>query len=199
MLVCFERLIILLFCGYLNHKVMISPNYNNEMGSRKTDKPYIGGEVYNVNISRLLQTFLLSILVVYNSYIHHYFFDSYEILLILTLCIGYWLRIYSFKVLGHMFTFGLGIREDHMLVTYGPYQYLIHPGYTGQYMVHYSYWALLLLEPGLLSYIFGFLIIYSLIMLKKRVTLEENMMLEKFKEDYIEYKRTRYRFIPYIF
>lgn len=32
--------------------------------------------------------------------------------------------------MGHLFTFEMSIREDHRLVTDGPYAWIRHPGYT---------------------------------------------------------------------
>ncbi|KAL4064182.1 hypothetical protein V8B97DRAFT_1988500 [Scleroderma yunnanense] len=43
---------------------------------------------------------------------------------------GSLLRVYCFRVLGQFFTFELSIREDHKLVTEGPYSIVRHPSYT---------------------------------------------------------------------
>ncbi|KAI6039159.1 hypothetical protein EDC04DRAFT_3090347 [Pisolithus marmoratus] len=44
---------------------------------------------------------------------------------------GSLLRRHCYRVLGRFFTFELSIREDHKLVTSGPYSIVRHPSYTG--------------------------------------------------------------------
>ena len=44
---------------------------------------------------------------------------------------GSLVRLHCFRVLGQFFTFELSIRENHKLVTSGPYSIVRHPAYTG--------------------------------------------------------------------
>ena len=44
------------------------------------------------------------------------------------------LRIWAMRTLGRFFTFQVTIRDSHVLVETGPYQYLMHPSYTGLVM-----------------------------------------------------------------
>ncbi|KAH7924997.1 hypothetical protein BV22DRAFT_1012119 [Leucogyrophana mollusca] len=44
---------------------------------------------------------------------------------------GSLLRSYCYHVLGRLFTFELSIRQQHKLVTSGPYSFVRHPSYTG--------------------------------------------------------------------
>jgi protein-S-isoprenylcysteine O-methyltransferase Ste14 len=201
MIVYLERLITLLLCSYLNYIVAVSPNLKNEMGALPTDKPFKGGEAKNVNLIRIILSLIMLPLVFYNSNQYLYFFSICEIVLICSLIGGYLLRITCFKQLGLLFTFGLGIREDHKLVTTGPYKYLIHPSYTGQLLVHYSYWALLFLGHDfvILNTAFYLLVLYSFYTVLHRIRLEEQMMRRYFGKAYDKYVSKRYRFIPYIF
>lgn len=41
------------------------------------------------------------------------------------------LRLWCFRTLKNLFTFEVGIRENHRLVTSGPYGFVRHPAYTG--------------------------------------------------------------------
>jgi len=199
MLVHIYRLFVLFVCGYLNHKVIISPNHQSEMGTKEGDQPFEGGEAGKHNIVRICQTSIMLLLSVYNANHYLYFLNYTEILLVLVLVLGYIMRIKCFSQLGHMFTFGLGIRKDHQLIKTGMYTYLVHPSYTAQFMVHYSYWALLLLGSNLLfNVMFVLLILYSLYMLRYRTRLEEQMMMKRFGKEYKEYMSSRYRFIPYL-
>jgi protein-S-isoprenylcysteine O-methyltransferase Ste14 len=64
------------------------------------------------------------------------------------LCIlGALLRLWSYRTLGRFFTFQLSIREDHRLVTHGPYAYVRHPGYSAIILVFFG-GALVLFSPG---------------------------------------------------
>ncbi|KAI0826925.1 hypothetical protein BC628DRAFT_1319269 [Trametes gibbosa] len=45
------------------------------------------------------------------------------------------LRLACYRTLGKHFTFEVTIREDHRLVTNGPYSFVRHPSYTGMVMV----------------------------------------------------------------
>ena len=61
------------------------------------------------------------------------------------------LRLACYKTLGSLFTFELTLREDHRLVTSGPYAFVRHPSYSGvvlgvvgTLLVHFgpaSWWA----------------------------------------------------------
>ncbi|KAF8629241.1 hypothetical protein AX17_005820 [Amanita inopinata Kibby_2008] len=45
--------------------------------------------------------------------------------------LGGYIRYKCYKEMGKMFTFEMSIRQDHQLVTSGPYGVVRHPGYTG--------------------------------------------------------------------
>jgi protein-S-isoprenylcysteine O-methyltransferase Ste14 len=45
-------------------------------------------------------------------------------------CVGAYLRSVCFHYLGRQFTFQLSIREDHRLITHGPYAIVRHPAYA---------------------------------------------------------------------
>ncbi|KIJ60134.1 hypothetical protein HYDPIDRAFT_99330 [Hydnomerulius pinastri MD-312] len=44
------------------------------------------------------------------------------------------IRLWCYRTLGRFFTFQLSIREDHSIITTGPYSYVRHPSYTGLLM-----------------------------------------------------------------
>jgi protein-S-isoprenylcysteine O-methyltransferase Ste14 len=95
--------------------------------------------------------------------------------------------------LGNLFTFVVGIRQDHELIVSGPYAQLLHPSYTGKLMlitgviIYMGMWSnLLLLIP-----VIGFL--------AKRVQNEEKVLEETFGEKFKMRKAKIKRFIPGIF
>ena len=49
--------------------------------------------------------------------------------LVILLC-GASIRLWSYHVLGSLFTFEVVIKDDHKLITSGPYSYVRHPSYT---------------------------------------------------------------------
>lgn len=44
---------------------------------------------------------------------------------------GGFIRYRCYKALGSMFTYEMSIRENHVLITTGPYNIVRHPGYSG--------------------------------------------------------------------
>jgi protein-S-isoprenylcysteine O-methyltransferase Ste14 len=46
-------------------------------------------------------------------------------------CTGGLIRLWCYKTLGTLFTFQLTIRQDHKLITSGPYGIVRHPSYSG--------------------------------------------------------------------
>ena len=45
--------------------------------------------------------------------------------------VGALFRLWSYRALGSLFTYEVSIKNDHALVTSGPYAFVRHPAYTG--------------------------------------------------------------------
>jgi protein-S-isoprenylcysteine O-methyltransferase Ste14 len=96
--------------------------------------------------------------------------------------------------LGKYFTRDVEVSHDHELISTGLYKYLRHPLYLG----------LFLLGIGT-SLVFGnyLTIITSILLmggtLNHRMDLEEKAMEKIIGEKYVEWKKQRYRFFPYIY
>ena len=103
------------------------------------------------------------------------------------------LRSSSKAELGRLFTYDLGIRGEHRLVTTGPYEYLVHPSYTG-----YA-----LMTIGLLMYFQSRCILaVNLILgifIYSRIISEEEMLLQEFGTEFIDFLGSRWRFVPLVF
>lgn len=98
------------------------------------------------------------------------------------------------RELGRSWSVTLEIRDQHVLVTEGLYRHLRHPMYTAFWL-----WALaqLLLLPNLIAGpagLVGFGVLFF-----GRVGREEQMMLEKFGEEYRGYMARTKRIIPGIY
>lgn len=93
--------------------------------------------------------------------------------------------------LGKNFNTTLHLREDHTLVTAGPYRWVRHPMYTSLFMLTL---ALLLASANLLvglPALGGLLVIVI-----NRVGREEKVMQEQFGDDYRQYMQRTGRFLP---
>ena len=102
--------------------------------------------------------------------------------------LGLW--TWTQAVLGREWSPQLQLREDHRLVTRGPYARIRHPMYTGMFGVGV---ALALLSANWLFVTFAVAMIVGFVV---RAPREERMMLEAFGEEYGIYMRETGRFFP---
>ena len=105
-----------------------------------------------------------------------------------------WVFRISHKVLGRNWSISLQIREQHRLVSDGPYALVRHPMYTSFLLMALGQAFLL---PNLLvdlAGLVGFAVLFFL-----RVNKEERMMLENFGSQYRDYMKRTKRIIPYLY
>ncbi len=95
------------------------------------------------------------------------------------------------SALGSNFSTVLHVRDEHTLVTSGPYRWVRHPMYTVLYM---NLLAAFLLTENLL--IGGVFLLSLTLIVASRVQREEQTMLEKFGEQYRDYMQQTGRFLP---
>jgi protein-S-isoprenylcysteine O-methyltransferase Ste14 len=93
--------------------------------------------------------------------------------------------------LGRNFSTTLHIREDHTLITTGPYRYVRHPMYAA-FILWATSFFLLSGEPVLT----GFFMISFLIVMIVRTPREEAQLVSVFGNEYREYIRRTGRFLP---
>lgn len=100
------------------------------------------------------------------------------------------LLVWVQAALGKHWSGSLQLRQEHTLVTTGPYRWVRHPMYSVlmAFMVGSS-----LTSANLL---FAVLTFFSVIVLLRRVGREEAMMLERFGDEYRSYVRRTGRFLP---
>lgn len=123
------------------------------------------------------------------------------------------LRVWCFAALGPYFDFQLNIKEDHKLVTQGPYAYVRHPSYTANYALFLG-GSMIMLSPGhwfrvcgiwsfpivLMPFWWHFEIVYMTFMLSGRAKVEDELLGKKFGQQWDSYsQRVPHRFIPGIF
>jgi hypothetical protein len=94
--------------------------------------------------------------------------------------------------LGKMFSHTLVIRDDHSLISNGPYRFIRHPMYTAFIIFHVSIFLII----G--NWFYGIVWIGGLFfVLALRIRKEEEMLLEVFNEEYESYmQRTGALFFP---
>lgn len=93
--------------------------------------------------------------------------------------------------LGSNFSGLLHIREEHTLVTHGPYRWVRHPMYTVFYL--YMIGLLLLTANWLIG---GLMLVGLTTVLVTRLRREEAVMIEKFGDSYRAYMKRTGRFLP---
>ena len=93
--------------------------------------------------------------------------------------------------LGRSFSTTIHVRERHTLVTRGPYRWVRHPMYTTLFL-----WGVgtLLLTA---NWVVGAPMLAALcILVARRVSHEEALMIEQFGDEYRAYRRRTGRFMP---
>jgi protein-S-isoprenylcysteine O-methyltransferase Ste14 len=123
-------------------------------------------------------------------------------------------RLWCFRTLGRMFTFELAVRDDHALVTTGPYAYVRHPSYTAGICVLLGF-PLVHLAPGAwarecaLATHAGWFWAAALYLATSawvgvgavmRGPVEDAKMRERFGERWLEYRRrVRWGYVPFVY
>ena len=124
------------------------------------------------------------------------------------------LRMWCHRALGRFFTWQLAVRDDHKLITTGPYAYVQHPGYIGWLLMTYGNFILVLskgsivVESGVwgttygrigMSAVMGYVGCAGLALLT-RMRKECDVLREQFGAEWEAYaRRTPYWLIPYIY
>ncbi|CAG8584040.1 12303_t:CDS:2 [Ambispora leptoticha] len=105
---------------------------------------------------------------------------------------GYSFRMYSLR--DKWSTRTVVVADGLMVIGTGPYRYIRHPAYTGQIIA----WLGFALSSGNLLVIFT---IMSMICLAywNQIRVEEEIMVEKFGDEYREYQRSTKKLIPFIY
>lgn len=127
---------------------------------------------------------------------------------------GALIRMACFKYLGRHFTFELSLRDNHTLITDGPYSIVRHPSYTGMTIMIIGLMMCLVgrgswtESVGLWSSWIGkaFLIFWLAnlafppVMMMFRVGQEDRMLRNEFKDQWERWsKRTPYKLVPCIY
>ncbi|BFI73424.1 arginine/ornithine antiporter ArcD [Nanoarchaeota archaeon] len=88
----------------------------------------------------------------------------------------------------------IGIAESQQIIKKGIYKYIRHPGYFGEMLIFLGLGFVTFNIVGVLASIIVDIFVYV-----GEVLPEEKYMIDKFGDEYKQYMKETYRFIPYIF
>lgn len=127
---------------------------------------------------------------------------------------GALIRVECFRTLGRFFTFELSVKDDHKLITIGPYSVVRHPSYAGTLMVA-SGNLICAFAPGswFVEYGVGCTVLgkvmaavlcvgwgFFFVSVPLRIKKEDEVFRKQFGAEWEAWaKQTRYRIIPYVF
>jgi len=100
------------------------------------------------------------------------------------------LLAWAHHVLGEQFSPSLRLREEHILVTSGPYHWIRHPMYTAESV----FMIALAVESA--NWLVVLQAVAAIAVLYERTCKEEVMMIERFGDEYHAYMKHTGRFLP---
>jgi protein-S-isoprenylcysteine O-methyltransferase Ste14 len=106
---------------------------------------------------------------------------------------GLLFSVWARFVLGRNWSGFVTLKQDHQLVTTGPYRFVRHPLYTG-FLTAVLGTAI---TVGTGDSLVGFVIVLVGYLVK--LAREEKLMIEQFGEQYVQYKKQVATLVPYIF
>jgi protein-S-isoprenylcysteine O-methyltransferase Ste14 len=115
-----------------------------------------------------------------------------NIIIVILLIAGLIIAIAARRTLARNWSGAVTLKEDHELITTGPYQYVRHPIYTGMLLMILG----TALSVATLGACIGFFIIVVGILLKSRQ--EEALLTKHFVQGYLSYKKFTRTLIPFI-
>lgn len=104
---------------------------------------------------------------------------------------GIALRQWAIAMLGRLFTRDVMIREDHHVVTRGPYRYIRHPAYAGTMLTMLGYGVMLQSWLSLGVTFAGFVVSHL-----PRILHEEHVLESNLGEPYRAFEHGRKRLVP---
>ena len=172
-------------------------NYAEEsdMGTQENDKLIKNDYVFNKFGKKLVNNIINVLGIIY--YVINYGNDPimiFDIFAFVLLILGTTLNIYARYTMKNLFTFRIGIREKHKLITSGPYKYIAHPAATAHVIITIGYLFILQFPIHFIILLLA-LILYEI---RHRIIIEENILRKYFGSIYVNYMNKTPRFIPFI-
>ncbi len=108
--------------------------------------------------------------------------------------IGMFIRFIAIFSLGKSFTVDISTQENQVLKTRGLFRFVRHPSYLGGLI---SFVGLGLSFNNILSFFVLMIPIVSAFLY--RIKIEEQVLIDKFGDEYIEYMKNTKKLIPFVF
>ena len=168
--------------------------YKNILKSGKEDQKNKDKSTLNILWLAIPFSIMSSIFISYNT--HFTIVDETWILYLgeLLIVIGILFRYMIIKSLGKYFTVDVTIRQDHKIKKEGFYKYLRHPSYAFSLLTSLG---LGLYLNNWLSLIFAF--VPQFLAFAYRIKIEEQALVEQFGDEYLEYRKSTKKLIPFIY
>jgi protein-S-isoprenylcysteine O-methyltransferase Ste14 len=110
------------------------------------------------------------------------------------LVVGLLVRGWAMQTLGRFFTMPITIRPDHDIVRGGPYRWIRHPAYTGNFLMGLGMALLLGSTVGVAATVLVCLAAYVY-----RIHIEEAALVERFGDRYRSYAADTARLFPGVY
>jgi protein-S-isoprenylcysteine O-methyltransferase Ste14 len=192
----YVRLFLSIIVQYYFQIIYIDPTSGTEMGRLTGDRIYSSGNEITTFTKKLINTtWSFSLLLLSLYYNLETPLSMLDYIYFTLASIGVAGCFWIYRALGKFYTFTIGIRENHKLVTDGPYAYIMHPGYSNQILFMVS--GLCFFNISI--YVTLIFLVYVFDVYKKRIIEEENMLQKEFGSEFDSFKSTRSRLIPFIF
>ena len=105
--------------------------------------------------------------------------------------VGLAIRLWSIIVLGRSFRLTVEVDTDQKVVDSGPYRLVRHPSYTGLLVLAIGFGIAL---GNWLSLVI--LLLVPLLVLMRRIWVEENQLIAVLGQPYVDYRKRRKRLVP---
>lgn len=105
--------------------------------------------------------------------------------------VGIGLAIWARFHLGKNWSSRPALKENHELVTTGPYRFLRHPIYTGVLLAEFG-------TALVVGYVWFAALIFGIIVFVRRIFVEEKIMIQQFPNQYPAYKKRTKALIPFV-
>ncbi len=116
------------------------------------------------------------------------------ILGIIFILLGVTLRWFAIQTLGRYFTRDVAVAVDQEVIQTGPYRFVRHPSYSGTFLTMLGLGLAMTNWASLAS-----LLLFVFIGHFYRVRVEEQALINRIGQPYMEYMRRTKRFIPFVF
>ncbi|CDM91329.1 methyltransferase family protein [Xenorhabdus bovienii] len=141
-------------------------------------------------VSALVVSALMSLLLYFSAgravmYLH-------LLLSTVLILIGSGMRTLSKITLGIYFSHTLRIINNHKLINHGVFRLIRHPAYSGTIIIMSGFGFFVSISMGLVCFFIFF------ILSMRRIESEENMMMEKFGSEYLDYRKNTWKLFPFI-